>query len=123
MIIFEKSILTMNILDKLVEAINTRTPVSFEYNKPGKVRGIRIGNPHAVFIFTAKSGSKSTKVHLVQTSGVSDSKDRNPFPDFRMFNIEDLSNVELLTDEHQFTIDADKYNPEWDGYSNVLAKV
>ena len=111
----------MNNLDLLIKAINSRKPVSFEYNKPGKTPGRRIGNTHAVFIFTSKTDEKSTKVHLVQTDGVTDSEVN--FPDFRMFNIEHLSNIEILDSYPTFEPLFDKYNPEWEGYKDVIAKV
>jgi hypothetical protein len=44
------------------------------------------------------------------------------FPEFRMFDIESLSNITILEGEPQFPIN-DKYNPEYDGYKNVIAKV
>lgn len=111
----------MNNLDKLTKAINEKRIIVFEYNKQGKILGKRIGNPYAVFIFTTKEGKQSTKVHLVQTDGVSDSKDISPFPNFRTFNIEELSNIEI-TDKY-FTELSEHYNPEWDGYKNVIAKI
>ncbi|HWB26563.1 MAG TPA: hypothetical protein VG738_13850 [Chitinophagaceae bacterium] len=113
----------MTNLDILILAIKQRKPISFEYNKPGKIGGLRIGNPHAVFIFTAKSGEMSTKIHIVQTDGVSDSKDIKPFPDFRMFNIEDLSNLSTIDDAPQFEPYYDKYNPDWVGYKDVIEKI
>jgi hypothetical protein len=111
----------MNNLDLLTKAINEKKKISFEYNKPGKTAGQRIGNPYAVFILTANSGEQSTKVHLVQTAGVSDSKDVNPFPDFRMFNIQELSKIQILEDT--FDADNEKYNPNWEGYKDVIAKI
>lgn len=113
----------MSNLELLIGSVEKRKPISFEYNKPGKTPGKRIGNVHAIFIFEAKLGKKSTKLHVVQTAGVSDSKDTNPFPDFRMFNIEDISNIKVLYDEPDFEIFYEKYNPEWEGYNNPLAKV
>jgi hypothetical protein len=113
----------MTNLDILITAIKSRMPISFEYNKPGKTPGQRIGNPHAVFIFTSKAGVKSTKVHIVQTEGVSDSKDEKPFPDFRMFNIEDLSSIITLEVSSKFEPYYEKYNPEWEGYKDVIEKV
>lgn len=113
----------MTNLDILIKVIQTKQPVSFEYNKPEKVQGKRIGNPHAVFIFTAKSGQQSTKVHIVQTGGVSDSKEEKPFPDFRMFNIEDLSELAIIDNVEPFTPFYEKYNPEWEGYKDVIEKV
>jgi hypothetical protein len=113
----------MKNLELLIESVEKRKPISFEYNKQGKTPGTRIGNVHAIFIFTAKSGEQSTKLHIVQTGGVSDSKESKPFPDFRMFNIEDVSNIKVLLTEPDFEIFYDKYNPEWVGYDNPLAKV
>ena len=113
----------MTILEKLIVAIKTKKSISFEYNKPGKTTGTRVGNTHAVFIFTSKVGEKSTKVHIVQIDGVSDSKEEKPFPDFRMFNIEDLSNLSILENSPEFEPLFEKYNPEWDGYKDVIEKI
>lgn len=112
----------MNALEPLIQAISNKNSISFEYNKEGKAPGIRIGNPYAVFIFTAKNTKvQSTKVHIVQTAGVSDSKEINPFPSFRMYNIEDLSNVTVLDDT--FIANNESYNSEWEGYKDVIAKI
>lgn len=115
----------MNTLEILKQAIKLRKQISFEYIKEGKVDGTRIGNPYAVFIFTAKNTRiQSTKVHIVQTDGVSDSLDKNPFPSFRMYNIEDLSNVQILEDEDVFGPPFHEgYNAEWDGYKDVIEKI
>jgi len=107
-------------LDVVKEAIAARSPIRFQYNKEGKTPGLRIGDPHAVFIFRRKDGTESTKVHVVQTGGVSDSGQE--FPSFRMFDLEELSHVELEPSEAPFEI-SDSYNPEWSGYSFVIAKV
>jgi len=113
----------MNTLETLKSAIEKRLPISFEYNKEGKVKGKRFGDPYAVFIFTAKNTRvQSTKVHIVQTAGVSDSE--QPFPSFRMYNIEYLYNVTILIDEKPFGPPFhEDYNPEWEGYIDVIAKV
>ncbi len=111
----------MSTLEILTEAIEKRKPISFEYNKEGKIKGQRFGHPYAIFIFTAKNTRiQSTKVHVVQTGGVSDS---GAYGDFRMFNIEELSNVQCLSAEECFEPTHENYNPEWDGYINVIAKV
>ncbi|MBW8687748.1 WYL domain-containing protein [Chitinophaga rhizophila] len=115
----------MNVLDILAKAIKNRHQISFQYNKEGKTVGKRIGNPYAIFIFTAKNTRiQSTKVHIVQTSGVSDSAEIKPFPSFRTYNIEELSEVQVLGQLPQFTQPFhESYNPEWDGYKDVIAKV
>jgi hypothetical protein len=63
------------------------------------------------------------KIHIVQTAGVSDSKETNPFPEFRMFDIKDLTNLAILHDNPKFLPYLDKYNPEWDGYKDVIEKI
>ena len=52
-----------------------QAPVSFEYKDD---TGNRTGNPHAVFVLRRKDGTESTKVHIEQTAGVSNSG--KPFP-------------------------------------------
>lgn len=107
-------------LSELKRAIEGRKPISFTYNKPGKTPGERFGNPHAIWVMRKKDGAESTKVHVVQTAGVSDSG--QDLPSFRMFDLEEIGNVCVLDSEAQFVID-DKYNPEWTGYTFVIAKV
>jgi len=113
----------MSNLESLIKSVEKRKPISFEYNKLKKVKGERIGNVHAIYIYTKISGEKQTMLHVVQTGGVSDSKEKNPFPDFRTFKIEDISEVKVLEDRPNFKIFHEKYNPEWDGYNCPLAKV
>lgn len=113
----------MTNLELLIKSVEDKRPISFEYNKTGKVSGTRIGNVYAIFIFTSKTGEKSTKLHIVQTSGVSDTKEEKPFPDFRMFNIGDIEKIQVLSDEPIFDINHKKYNPDWSGYKHILAKV
>jgi hypothetical protein len=107
-------------LKAIQDAIEQRRTIYFEYNKPEKVRGKRIGNPHAVFVMHLKDGSKSTKVHIFQTGGVSDS--RQDLPDFRMFDLKDITNVIFSEDSQTFEISS-KYNPNWDGYKDVITKI
>ncbi|NLX53141.1 MAG: WYL domain-containing protein [Deltaproteobacteria bacterium] len=100
-------------------AIEQRRSIIFEYIKPGKVRGKRIGNPHAIFVMHLKDGSRSTKVHIFQTGGVSDSRN---LPDFRTFDLEDITNVTYSEDDKPFEISS-KYNPNWEGYKDVIVKI
>ena len=113
----------MNTTDTLKKAIELRKSVSYEYNKPGKTPGKRIGNPYVIFVFTAQTGKRSTKLHIVQTTGVSDSDDRQPLPSFRTHEIEWLSNVTILDNEANFTPNHPDYNPNWEKYDNVIAQV
>ena len=107
-------------LDILREAVERKAVITFEYNKAGKIVGQRIGNPHAVFIMRRVNGSESTKVHIFQTDGVSDSA--QVLPDFRTFDLLELSNVMMVEPLQEFQI-SNKYNPEWDGYGFIIAKV
>ena len=110
----------MTKLELLTKAIEDRLPISFQYNKPGKTVGTRIGNPHAVFIFTSIKGEISTKLHIIQTEGVSDTADKGDFPFWRLFNIENISEVKILENSGRFEI-GEGYKP--DSYDNPLAKV
>jgi hypothetical protein len=67
-----------------------------------------------------KDGSKSTKVHIFQTGGVSDSSQN--LPDFRMFDLADITNVIFSEDDQAFEVSS-KYNPNWDGYKNAITKI
>jgi hypothetical protein len=92
------------ILELLVRAIKSRTPISFEHNKAGKTPGLRIGNAHAAFIMQRKDGTESTKVDIVQTAGVSDTYPP-VFPEWRMFDLTEISNIVLREQEAPFPID------------------
>lgn len=107
-------------LRELKRAIEGRKPVSFTYNKRGKTPGERVGNPHAIWVMRRNDGTESTKVHVVQVSGVSDSG--QDFPSFRMFDLSEIDNVLVLDDEPQFEV-SEQYNPEWSGYTFVIAKI
>ena len=107
----------MTKLELLTKAIENRFQISFQYNKPDKTIGTRIGNPHAVFIFTSIKGVISTKLHIVQTKGVSDSVDKEGW---KTFNIEYISDVKILENLSQFEIE-EGYKP--DSYDNPLAKI
>jgi len=107
-------------LSELKRAIEAQKPISFTYNKAGKTPGVRIGNPHAVWVMRKKDGSESTKVHVVQVSGVSDSGQK--FPSFRMFDLNEIDNVSMNDNAEQFVVSED-YKPEWTGYTCVLAKI
>lgn len=107
-------------LFSLKSAIDSQMPISFSYNKPGKTPGQRIGNPHAVWVMRRKDGTESTKVHIVQTGGVSDSAQE--LPSFRMFDLEELSDVLVLNNSNKFEVSG-QYNPEWVGYTSVIAKI
>lgn len=107
-------------LKTLKTAIESRTPVKFHYIKPGKDPGERIGNPHAIYIGETPEGEKSTKVDMVQTGGVSDSQ--KPFPSWRTFDINELTNIVLSESSTPFEIHH-FYNPTSERYDSVVKKV
>jgi hypothetical protein len=110
----------MNTKEKIVKAIKSRKPISFEYVRDGKVAGFRSGNPHAAFSGTTKDGADRIWVHIVQTGGVSDTS--IGFPDWRTFILEYMQQVTILEDEPEFIIHED-YRPDSEMYVSVLAKV
>lgn len=107
-------------LSILSDAIEKRAIISFEYNKIGKVKGIRLGAPHAIFIMHKKDGSESTKVHIVQIDGVSDSC--QTLPSFRLFDLEELTNIEITYPEIKFEV-SEQYNSDWKGYQHTIVKI
>lgn len=107
-------------IDILEEAIKNKYVISFEYLKEGKVRGVRIGNPHAVFNMHKKDHSTSIKIHIYQTGGVSDTDEK--LPSFRMFDIENLNSVSIIKPEQTF-IPSEQYNPDWQGYNDSIFKI
>jgi len=115
----------MNALETLVRAIENRRPISFQYNKPGKIAGVRFGHPYAIFFHKAKKTRViSTKVDILQTDGVSDTKYIKPFPSFRQYNLEELTDIIILIDQPCFCepwhLD---YNPLSDRYKDVIVKI
>jgi len=110
----------MSLSDLVQQAINSRKVISFNYTKAGKIQGVRIGNPHALYVFTTKAGERSTKLDIVQTGGVSDSQNEKPLPSWRMFDMSDIDNVTLLNEN--FSVNAD-YNSNSDRYQSVIAKI
>jgi hypothetical protein len=108
-------------LKLLVAAIKSRSPVSFHYNKTGKTPGLRIGNPHAAYILRRKDATESTKVDIVQTAGVSHT-DPPAFPEWRRFDLADISRVVVREEEGPFRIDR-RYKPDADPYRFAIAQV
>ena len=105
----------------LIGAIRSRSPVSFHYDKAGKTPGLRIGNPHAAFVLRRKDRTESTKLDIVQTAGVSDTHPP-AFPEWRRFDLANISKVVVREDERPFRIDP-RYNPEADSYRFAIGQV
>ena len=95
-------------LQTIIQAIKNKQGISFEYNKPGKVEGIRIGNPYVIY---ANKGETKKYLDLHQTNGVSDSATK--YPIWRTFETEHISNVTLMTNIFTLVKDYQKYNPKF----------
>jgi hypothetical protein len=98
----------MSVLQILKNAIREKVPVQFNYIRIGKTEGIRIGNPHAIFIKRLKSGEEYIYVHIWQTGGATDSGP--DLPNWRQFFLDSITDVLPLEDEAPFVIAAG-YNP------------
>jgi len=96
-------------LQTVIQAITEKKSVSFEYNKPNKVNGVRIGNPYA--IYRNKDETKKY-LDLHQQSGVSDSVSENKasFPHWVTLETGYISNVEITTDIFTPTKDYKRYS-------------
>jgi hypothetical protein len=110
-----------NLVKILKEAIASRKPVRFKYKKTGKAPGVRIGNPHVLFIMKKKDGTQSVRLDLVQTAGITDSPDE-PFPQWKNFDLLDLGAVSIVSDSLPFT-PSDDYNRDSERYAFSVAKV
>ena len=108
----------MGTIEILKKAMESRKPISFEYNKPDKTLGKRIGNPHAIYIH---SSTGNVLVDLYQTDGVSESASRGDksLPDWGTFNIECMNNIIILKNNEDFNI-ASGYNSYSDRYNNSI---
>ena len=92
-------------LQTIIQAIKNKQGISFEYNKPGKVEGIRIGNPYVIY---ANKGETKKYLDLHQTNGVSDSATK--YPKWKTFETEHISNVTLMTDTFTPVRDYKRYS-------------
>ena len=109
-------------LDQLIKALNARKPISFAYEKAG-TQETRTGHVYAIFRQSSGLNSAPIYVHILQTSGKSDSKDKNQFPSFRTFRLEKISGVRIHFEMDNYLTDHPTYNTRWEGYKSALAKV
>lgn len=112
----------METLTLIKQAIRELKVISFIYDMPDTAPGERFGNPHAVFRVSGKSGKISTKVHIVQTGGASDSKILSPKANFIVFDLRYIKNVQVKSRQPSFTVDP-RYNPNLGAYHNAIQKI
>ena len=104
-------------VERLTEAIKMRAPISFEYSK---APGLRVGNPHALFVLRRKDGHETTKVDIAQTDGFSESG--GPFPSWRRFDLDKLNLITVHEEKAPFEVSS-VYNPTAPVYEFLIAKV
>jgi len=106
-----------NTKDLLCEAIGNKNIITFGYEKEGDPTGIRIGNPHSVFIHRTTG---NITVDVYQVDGVS--KTGHKIPGWRPFLLKYITNLEIrdevfdVSDEYEATPDSGKYD-------NALCKI
>ncbi|MFT7183774.1 MAG: hypothetical protein ACI9QC_000096 [Oceanicoccus sp.] len=112
----------METLTLIKKAIREQKAMSFTYDMPDKASGTRFGNPHAIFRVSSKSGRRSTKVHIVQTGGVSENEKLSPKSNFIVFDIRYINNVQVKSKQDSFEIDH-RYNPNLFTYQDLVQKI
>ncbi|MFP5042916.1 hypothetical protein [Parasediminibacterium sp. JCM 36343] len=105
----------MDTIELLISAIEQKKQVSYEYDSPGRAVGVRIGNPHAIFI----SKAENVNIDIYKTDGVKTDPTK-PLPAWRQYKIKDIKNVVIL--DKGFST-ADGYNPTSKQYARVLALI
>lgn len=95
----------MSVLSKIERAIQARSPIQFRYIREGKTTGLRIGNPHIVFLLRLSSGDERAYVLVWQTSGASDTEE--DLPGWRQCFLESLEQVELLPEAAPFEVSSE----------------
>lgn len=106
----------MRTRELLEEAIESRKPIRFDYNKGDKVEGKRIGNPHVIYkdLITG-----DMRIDIYQTGGVTDS---GVLPGWRPLFIEYIENVDVLHSEPSFD-PAPGYNPDASQYKKAVHRL
>lgn len=105
----------MDTIDILTSAIRQKRQISYEYNSPGRATGVRIGNPHAIFVST----SDNVNIDIYKVDGVKTDPSK-PLPAWRQYKVKEISNVTIL--DKEFTV-AEGYNPNSKQYARVIAKI
>ncbi len=95
-------------LEIIKQAIQEKKSISFEYNKPNKVNGIRVGNPYVIYW---NDDETKQYLDLHQLSGVSDSVSENKaiFPHWTTLETDFISNVKIMADAFQPVADYKRY--------------
>ena len=103
----------MDILNLILEAIENRKSISFQYNREGRDNSMRIANPYVIYKLNLRAGGESIRVHMFQTSGKGG---------WRHFNLEYISNLKILKNEEYFELSLG-LNPKRQGYQHIIKKI
>ncbi|MES2961087.1 MAG: hypothetical protein V4694_01755 [Pseudomonadota bacterium] len=78
----------------LEKAMLNRKPISFQYNKIGKVQTIKVENARVILISTTRLGKKTI---MIDESDMSKSS-----PSWKYFDMEEMRNVQIVNDDCAF---------------------
>ncbi|NQU99156.1 MAG: hypothetical protein HQ538_00295 [Parcubacteria group bacterium] len=108
----------MEQIDIIKRAIMLKKSIRFVYDGPHKIKGERIGDPHALYI---ENNTGNVLLDLFQTDGYSESAEngRKDLPSWNRFNVKYIYNIEVLEGHQNFDI-ASGYNPYSDRYYNNI---
>lgn len=105
--------MTYIVEQQLIQAIQNKQMISFNYIEKDALRNIRKAAPHALFISTANNKN----IDAFQYDGYSK---KGGLPAWRQFTLENIRDVILLDENFEI---AHGYNPFSEKYQRVICKV
>ena len=79
----------------LEKAMLNRKPISFQYNKIGKVQTIKVENSRVILISTTRLGKKTI---MIDESNMNNKSS----PSWKYFDMEEMRNVQIVNDDCAF---------------------
>ena len=107
----------MKMLELLKESIENKNTIEFKYLKSGKVDGVRIGNPHAIYFHPT---TNNPTVDVYQIDGDSDSS--QAISGWRPFLLEYIKEISISNMNFDIAEGYDS-NPKSGKYSKIISKV
>lgn len=105
----------MDTIEILTSAIRQKKQISYEYSAPESKKGVRIGNPHAIFV----SSSDNVNIDIYKLDGVRTDPTKL-LPAWRQYKIKYIKNVIILNTVFSTAVG---YNPTSKQYSRVIIKI
>jgi hypothetical protein len=105
----------MDTLEILTLAIREKKQISYEYFAPDRANGVRIGNPHAIFV----SSADNVNIDIYKINGVKTDTTK-PLPAWRQYKVKDIKNVVILNTAFST---AAGYNPTSKQYARAMIKI